>query len=171
MLKAMHNDHEFNPEERLKREQDEELARRIRREVRRVQSGEADPEIEEEIAQEEAEKEEKKLSEERAKRRAASPLRGIFTGNILRQEWLTGHYRYPLIIAAVFLLSIIVMFWSLRLDMTLSREQREVQLLREKAVRLSEQRNRITTHSAVVEELRRRGIPLEDPIEPTQKID
>ncbi len=170
----MLNDHEFNPEspeERLQRERDEELARRIRREVRRVQSGEADLEIEEELRQEEAEREALESRREEQRRRAASPLRGLITGNILRQEWLTGHYRYPLIIAGVFLLSIIIMFWSLRLDMALSREQREVQLLREKAVRLREQRNRITTHSAVVEELKRRGIALEDPVEPTRKID
>lgn len=170
----MLNDHEFNPEspeERLQRERDEELARRIRREVRRVQSGEADLEIEEELRQEEAEREALECRREEQRRRAASPLRGLITGNILRQEWLTGHYRYPLIIAGVFLLSIIIMFWSLRLDMALSREQREVQLLREKAVRLREQRNRITTHSAVVEELKRRGIALEDPVEPTRKID
>lgn len=170
----MLNDHEFNPEspeERLQRERDEELARRIRREVRRVQSGEADLEIEEELRQEEAEREALESRREEQRRQAASPLRGLITGNILRQEWLTGHYRYPLIIAGVFLLSIIIMFWSLRLDMTLSREQREVQLLREKAVRLREQRNRITTHSAVVEELKRRGIALEDPVEPTRKID
>ena len=167
----MHYDHEFDPEERLRRERDEELARRIRREVRRVQSGEADREIEQEIEQERVEKEALESQKEAQRRRAASPLRGLLTGNILRQEWLTGHYRYPLIIAGVFLLSIIVMFWSLRLDMTLTREQREVQLLREKAVRLREQRNRITTHSAVVEELKRRGIPLVDPVEPHQKLE
>ena len=166
----MHNDHEFDPEARLQRERDEELARRIRREVRRVQSGEADQEIEQEIEQERAEKEALESQKEAQRRRAASPLRGLLTGNILRQEWIAGHYRYPLIIAGVFLLSIIVMFWSLRLDMALTREQREVQLLREKAVRLREQRNRITTHSAVVEELKRREIPLVDPVEPHQKL-
>lgn len=171
-------DTDFNPqseEERLRAEQDEALARRIRREVRRVQSGEAAAEMEAEREAERLEREEMEAAErereERERRRAASPLRGLLTGNVLRQEWLTSNYRYPLLIAGIFLLSIIVMFWSLRLDMTYGRTEREVQLLRERAIRLHEQRSRRTTHSAVVEELQRRGIPLADPRTPPERLE
>ena len=170
----MYQDTDFNPqsdEERQQAERDEELARRIRREVRRVQSGEADAEMEADREREEEEEAEREEKEERRRRRAASPLRGLVTGNVLRQEWLTGNYRYPLLIAGVFLLSIFVMFWALRLDMNYTRTEREVQLLREKAIRLREQRGRLTTHSAIVEQLRQRNIPLRDPLSPHEKIE
>ena len=170
----MYRDTDFNPrsEEELREEERErELQRRIRREVRRIQSGEADEEMAEERAREEAEAEETAARQARERRRAANPFRGLLTGNVLRQEWLVGHYRYPLLIAGTFLLSIVVMFWALRLDMTHTRTEREVELLRENAVRLQEQRSRLTTHSAVVEELRRRNIPLHDPVVPGEIIE
>ncbi len=170
----MYRDTDFNPqseEERLQEERERELDRRIRREVRRIQSGEADEEIAEDLRCEAEERQERADREERERRRAANPLRGLLTGNVLRQEWLVSNYRYPLLISGIFLLSIIVLFWALRLDMTYTRTEREVQLLREKAVRLQEQRSRQTTHSAIVERLRERGIPLEDPVEPGELID
>ena len=55
--------------------------------------------------------------------------------------------------------------------MKYSRLEREVQLLRERSIRLEEQRFDRTTHSAVVEELRRRGIELIDPPAPGEIID
>lgn len=170
----MQHDTDFNPiseEERLREEADRELARRIRREVRRVQSGEAQEELEREEAEERAIRAEREAAKEREERRQRSPLRGLITGNILRQEWLTVHYRYPLLIAGVFLLSIFVMFWSLRLDMRLTRTEAEVQLLRERSLRLERERTRRTSHSAIVEELRRRNIPLEDPKAPCEIIE
>lgn len=170
----MQHDTDFNPltdEELLRQQQEEELARRIRREVRRVQRGDAAEEMAAEEAEEEQERAHRKALAERENQKSKNPLRGLITGNILRQEWLTVHYRYPLLIAGVFLLSIVVMFWSLRLDMKLTHTEREVQLLRERALRLREERSRLTSHSAVVEELRRRDIRLEDPIEPNRIIE
>lgn len=170
----MQHDTDLNPvseAELLRRAQEEELARRIRREVRRVQRGDADEEMAAEEAEEVAARAEAEAERERGEQRAKNPLRGLITGNILRQEWLTVHYRYPLLIAAVFLLSIVVMFWSLRLDMRLTQTERRVQLLRERALHLKEERSRLTSHSAVVEELRRRNIPLEDPRVPHEIIE
>lgn len=170
----MQHDTDFNPmtdEELLRRKQEEELARRIRREVRRVQRGDADEEMAAEEAEEIQQRAHQEALAERENQRSKHPLRGLITGNILRQEWLTVHYRYPLLIAAVFLLSIVVMFWSLRLDMRLTQTERRVQLLRERALHLKEERSRLTSHSAVVEELRRRNIPLEDPRVPHEIID
>lgn len=170
----MQHDTDLNPvseEELLRQQQEEELARRIRREVRRVQRGEADQQMEAEAEEEAIDEAERRAEAEREERRAKNPLRGLVTGNILRQEWLTVHYRYPLLIAAVFLFSIVVMFWSLRLDMRLTQTEREVQLLRERALRLKQERSRRTSHSAIVEELRRRGIDLQDPITPHEIID
>lgn len=163
------SDTELTPlseEQRRQKAEEEEFARRVRREVRRIESGEADLEMEREREEEQVLRQIQQAELEREKRRAASPFRGFFTGGILRQEWFAGNYRYPLIIAAVFLVSIAVMFWSLTLDMTLSQTERDVRLLRERAVRVAEERNRHTSHSAIVQKLKERGIELHDPEEP-----
>ena len=170
----MYRDTDFNPrsEEELREEERErELQRRIRREVRRIQSGEADEEMAEERAREEAEAEETGAPPARHPPPAAPPDPGGRAGPQRRPAGVGGGDTTPLLIAGTFLLSIVVMFWALRLDMTHTRTEREVELLREKAVRLQEQRSRLTTHSAVVEELRRRNIPLHDPVVPGEIIE
>ena len=47
----------------------------------------------------------------------------------------------------------------------------EVQKLRDRSIRLEEQRYRRTTHSAVAAELARRGIELYDPQKPVEIIE
>ncbi len=67
----MYRDHEFDPvtpEEQARREQDEEFARRVRREVLRMERGEAEEDIR---ADEEREAEERAEAEERE--RAGAP--------------------------------------------------------------------------------------------------
>ena len=73
--------------------------------------------------------------------------------------------------AGMFFLSIMVMFWSLHLDMRYTRLERDVQKLRERSIRLQEQRYQRTTHSAIVEQLRARGIELYDPQAPGEIIE
>lgn len=168
------NDIEFDPvtEEELRREQEErELARRIRREVRRVNSGEADEDIRED---EEAEREERAREEEKAareKRRQSGWLWLVMSGTIVLRSGVGEYYRYAICIAAMFLLSIFSIFNALRLDMRYTRTERETQLLRERSIRLQEQRYRRTTHSAVVEALRARGIELYEPLTETEIIE
>ena len=87
------------------------------------------------------------------------------------REGVSKYYPYLLTIAGMFLLSIMVMFWSLHLDMRYSQLSREVQVLRERSIRLQEQRYRRTTHSAILEELHRRGIELYDPLAPGEIIE
>lgn len=160
----MLQDHEFDPvspEEQARREAEAELARRIRREVRRMERGEADDDLRE------AEEERRR----KAARRASSTFWQLVSGTILLRRGVSQYYPYMACIAGMFLLSIMVMFWSLHLDMKYSRLEREVQLLRERSIRLEEQRFSRTTHSAVVEELRRRGIDLQDPPAPGEIID
>ena len=71
----MYRDHEFDPvtpEEQARREQEEEFARRVRREVRRMERGEAEEDIradEEREAEERAEAEEREREAEEKKRR------------------------------------------------------------------------------------------------------
>lgn len=170
----MYQDHEFDPvtsEELAEREREAELARKIRREVLRVNRGEADEEIRADQEAEEAERAAREEAERREKRRRSNPLWLWFTGNILVREGVTEYYRYMICIGGMFLLSIMVIFSAMRLDMKYTRTEREVQLLRERSVRLEEQRYSRTTHSAIVEELARRGIPLRDPLTPAEIIE
>lgn len=170
----MQHDLDFNPEraaEEARRAEEELFARRVRREVMRVQSGEAEEDLR---ADREAEAEERRAEEERAARRArrrANPLFRLLSGSILVGEQASRYYPYMLTIAAMFFLNIVVLFWSLHLDLNYSRLEREVQKLRERSIRLEEQRYRLTTHSAVAAELARRGIDLEDPQSPLEIIE
>ena len=123
-----YNDHEFDPVT------DEERAAREREQA------------EEEARQEEQRKEE---------RRRSNIFWLLFSGNILVRKGASEYYRYMICIAAMFFVSIFVMFTALHLDMKYSRLYREVQ----------------TTHSAILEELRRRGIDLYDPVVPGEILD
>ena len=164
----MYRDHEFDPvtpEEEARRAEEEEFARRVRREVRRMERGEADEDIR---AEERAEEEERAHRERRLR---SSTFWQLFSGTILLREGISKYYPYMLTIAGMFFLSIVVMFWSLHLDMRYSRLEREVQILRERSIRLQEQRYRRTTHSAILEELHRRGIDLYDPLAPGEIIE
>jgi hypothetical protein len=160
-----HND-EFNPqtEEELRRlEEDEEFRRRVRQEVRRIQSGDADEDIERDIAEEQSEREEAEAAEERERKRRSALTWQIFSGSILTSRHVAGNYHYLVVIAVMCLLSIMVMFWSLYTDSRYSRMERDVQLLRERSIRLQEELYRKTTHQAIREELARRGMDLQDP--------
>ena len=170
----MHNDHEFNPitpEELAQIAQEEELARKIRREVRRVNSGDANEDIKIDKEEETQKQEEKRSKIEQEHKRNSNPLRQLITGNILIQEEVMKYYRYLICIAIMFFVSIFVMFTALHLDVTYTRTEREVQLLRERSTRLQEQRYNITTHSAITEQLRLRGIDIYDPPKPGEIIE
>lgn len=170
----MYRDHEFDPisaEEQARREQDEEFARRVRREVRRMERGEADEDLRADEEREAAERAETEERERRERRRRSSAFWQLFSGTILVHEGVSRYYPYMLTIAGMFFLSIVVMFWSLHLDMRYTQLEREVQKLRERSIRLQEQRYRRTTHSAVVEQLRARGIELYDPPAPGEVLE
>ncbi|HIW65391.1 MAG TPA: hypothetical protein H9879_04045 [Candidatus Alistipes intestinipullorum] len=170
----MYSDHEFDPitpEEEERRREEEEFARRVRREVRRMERGEADDDIRADEEAEAAERAERIARQRRDRRRRSSMLWQLFSGSILVREGVSKYYPYMLTIAGMFFLSIMVMFWSLHLDRRFSRLDREVQMLRERSIRLQEQRYQRTTHSAIVEQLRARGIELRDPVAPGEIIE
>lgn len=170
----MYRDHEFDPvtpDEEARREADEEFARRVRREVLRVNRGEADEDIRADMEREAGERAEERARERKERRRKASTLWQLLSGTILVQEGISRYYPYMLCIAAMFFLSIVMMFTALHFDMKYSRLEEEVQWLRERLIRLEEQRFSRTTHSAVVEQLRLRGIGLYDPEKPALRIE
>ena len=157
---------DFNPlteEDLLRQQQDEEFRRRVRDEVRRVQSGEAQEDIERDMAEEREAEAAERRAEARKRLKRSRLFYQLFSGNILQSRGVKEHYGYLIAIAVASLLSIMVMFASLYADMKYSRMEREVQLLRERSIRLREQLYRRTSHQAVVEELQRRGIPLQEP--------
>lgn len=170
----MYTDHEFDPitpDEEAQRRQDEEFARRVRREVRRMERGDADEDIRADEAQEAEEEALRETLRRKEHRRNASTFWQLFSGTILVREGMSHSYPYLLAIASMFLVSISVVFMSLHTDMRYMRLEREVQVLREKSIRWQERRFRCTTHSAITEELRRRGIELYDPLAPSEVID
>lgn len=170
----MYRDHEFDPvtpEEQRRQAEEAEFARRVRREVRRISSGEADDDLRADEEREAAERAEEEARRRVAERRRRSPFWQWVSGTVLISEGTSRYYPYMLCIAGMFFLSIVVMFWALHLDMKYSRLEREVQVLRERSIRLEEQRYERTTHSAVAAELARRGIPLGDPQTPGEIID
>ena len=165
---------DFDPqsEEDLRRlEEDEEFRRRVRREILRVQSGDADEEIERDREQERLEREQADEERQRQTRKRSRLLWLLFSGNILVNRNVTENYRYFAAIAAMCFVSIAVMFTALHADLKYSRMEREVQLLRERSIRLQEQLHRRTTHAAIVDELRRRGIDLQDPRKPKAVVE
>ena len=107
----------------------------------------------------------------RTVRRRKNPLFRFVSGTILVGEQATRYYPYLVTFAVLFFLNIMVLFWSLHLDRRYLRLEREVQKLRERSIRLEEQRYRITTHSAIVREIERRGLGLADPVRPGEIID
>lgn len=171
-MRPENDDFDPHSEEDLRRmEEDEEFRRRVRREILRVQSGEADEEIELDREQEREEREQTEAEEHRERRKRSRLLWLIFSGNILVNRSVTENYRYFAAIAAMCFVSIVVMFTALHADLKYSRMEREVQLLRERSIRLQEQLHRRTTHAAISEELQRRGIDLRDPRKPKAVVE
>ena len=169
-----YEDSEFDPATDADREaaaREAELARKIRREVLRVQRGEADDDLRADREAEQEQRAEQERAARMERRRKSSFLWLLFSGNILVRESFSGYYRYLIYMAVTFFVSIFVMFTALHLDMKYTRLEREVQLLRERSVRLQEQSFRSTTHSAVVRALAERGIPLYDPAAPGEIIE
>ncbi len=168
-------DPKHSPEEveaqRILDEQEAALARKIRREVLRVQSGEAQEDIEREAAEEAELEQERKKAERMERRRKASAFWQLLSGNILVNKGVSRYYPHMIGLAAMFLLSIMVMFYSLHMDMRYSRLEREVQLLREKSLRFQSERYQRSSHSAILEQLQNRGIELEEAIAPSTLLD
>ncbi|MFR9650446.1 MAG: FtsL-like putative cell division protein [Rikenellaceae bacterium] len=85
----------------------------------------------------------------------------MLTGNVLTMREVSKYYSHMIVVAMLFLVSIMVLFGSLHLDVNHNRLSNEVQMLREKSVRLKEVRSERSSHSAILKELNRRGIDLE----------
>ena len=97
-------------------------------------------------------------------------MRSLFTGEIVLSPTISKGYDYLFYMALLFLVSILSLFSSLHMQIKENRTTEEVRLLSERAIRSEEQRLKATTHSAIVNELKRRNIPLYDAYEPATII-
>lgn len=97
-------------------------------------------------------------------------FRSLITGEIIINPTVSKGYDYLFYIAFLLLVSIITLFSSLHMQIRENVLSEQVRLLSERAVRTEEQRVKVTTHSAIVDELKRRNIPLYDCIEPVTLI-
>ena len=148
-------------EEIAEREAQEALRRMVRTEIRRMQTGAANEDIAADIAREE---EEQALEEKRAKRhRWMMWINGVVTGDILLAEEVKRVYVLLTMLGVIFFASIATIFGSLQRDMRYRALEKEVALLKERAIRTSEECYRHSSHSAILRKLKDRGIEIEDP--------
>ena len=97
-------------------------------------------------------------------------VRSLFTGEIVLNPTISKGYDYLFYMALLFLVSILSLFSSLHMQIKENRMTEQVRLLNERAIRSEEQRLKATTHSAIVNELKRRNIQLYDAHEPATII-
>lgn len=161
---AEYNDSEYftdSQEEIAEREAQEALRRMVRTEIRRVQTGEADGDIADDIAREERER---ALEEKQSKRpRWMGVALGVITGDILLAHAAKRVYALLTILGIIFFTSIATIFASLHSDLRCNKLEKEVALLKERAIRLSEQSYQLTSHTAILRQLESRGIEISDP--------
>lgn len=148
-------------EEIAERETQEALRRMVRTEIRRVQTGAAAEDIAEDIAREE---EQQALEEKKSKRpRWVMWINSVVTGDILLAEEVKRVYTLLTMLGVIFFASIATIFGSLQRDMRYRELEKEVALLKERAIRTSEECYRHSSHSAILRKLKERGIEIEDP--------
>lgn len=98
-------------------------------------------------------------------------IRQLMLGTILNNDVVRENYRYAIIFAAMLFLSIVMLFTSLGSYLKYIKLEDEVLLLRERAIRMSEERYEKSSHSAIVRQLNERGIKLADPQEPYEVLE
>ena len=147
-------------EEIAEREAQEALRRMVRTEIRRVQTGAANADIADDIAREEQEA----LEERKSKRpRWVVWINSVVTGDILLAEEVKRVYTLLTMLGVIFFASIATIFGSLQRDMRYRELEKEIALLKERAIRTSEECYRHSSHSVILRKLKERGIDIEDP--------
>lgn len=155
----------FDPEgiaELRRKDEEERLKRRIRREIIKVNSGESDEELEKErerMAEEEAER---KAEELKKQRKSSSIIFNIFTGGFLSSDSAAIYYRMLIAIAVMCFACIFLTFMSLNADREYSQLEKRASVLRERAIVFEEQRYNISSREEVDKLLERHNIVLED---------
>ena len=153
---------------------------RIDRDVIRVKDDDnelenEDVDIDELLPEPELSEEERAALEEkrrrRAERRQNNIFRQLYSGEILTKDEVRALYPYLMVLGVTFLLSMLVLFSALRLDINRTRLQNELKVLQEQSVRQSEKLYRATSRSAIIEQSKARGLNLEEMPTQTYIID
>ncbi|MBQ2413830.1 MAG: hypothetical protein II315_02780 [Rikenellaceae bacterium] len=153
---------------------------RIDRDVIRVKDDDnelenEDVDIDELLPEPELSEEERAALEEkrrrRAERRQKNIFRQLYSGEILTKDEVRALYPYLMVLGLTFLLSMLVLFSALRLDINRTRLQNELKVLQEQSVRQSEKLYRATSRSAIIEQSKARGLNLEEMPTQTYIID
>lgn len=166
------NDDRYTPEEESydpegiaelrRKEEEERLSRRIRREIIKIESGESEEALEEERRRMEEENEERKREEERKARRSRSILLNIFTGGFLQSDGATKYYRMLIAIAIMCFICIFLTFLSLNADREYRLMEKHALVLRERAIIFEDRKYSISTREEVNKLLEKHGIELKD---------
>lgn len=98
-------------------------------------------------------------------------IKSLFTGEVVTAQSVTKGYDYLFYMALLLLINIVLIFSSLHQQIRANKLEKEVALMHERAIRMQEQRVISTTHSAISNELQRRGIELYDATEPVTIIE
>ncbi len=170
-LEGSGEDEEFFDEQQLERlraeaEADELFRRRVRKEIRRVKGGDAEDDIAQDIAFEEQQQKEREELEAKQQRREKSLFWLLISGNVLLHDYVRRGYRYLIILAVLFFLSIVTMFTSLHLDLRYGNLSVQVIILQERSLRLQSERFSKSSHSEISRQLKARNIDLHDPTKP-----
>lgn len=153
---------------------------RIDRDVIRVKDDDnelenEDVDIDEPLPEPELSEEERAALEEkrrrRAERRQKNIFRQLYSGEILTKDEVRALYPYLMVLGMTFLMSMLVLFSALRLDINRTRLQNELKVLQEQSVRQSERLYRATSRSAIIEQSKARGLNLEEMPTQTYIID
>lgn len=147
-------------EEIAERERAEELRRMVRTEIRRVHTGAAAEDIAEDIRREEEELERNQKSKSP---KWVTWLSHAMSGEVLILEEVGRIYKLLSALGIIFFISIATTFAALHSDLQRSRLEKEVALLHEKAIRTRESLHKYCSHTAIVQQLARRGIDMIDP--------
>lgn len=105
------------------------------------------------------------------KRERFKLFREFMLGTILNNDLVRENYRYAIFFAGLLFLSIVLLFTSLGSYLKYIKLEDEVLLLRERAIRMSEERYEKSSHSAIVRRLDERGLKLHDPQEPYEILE
>lgn len=155
----------FDPEgvaERRRKDEEERLNRRIRREIIKIKNGDSDEDLEEERRRMEEEEEERKAEEERVKRRKGSILVNLFTGGFLSSDGAVIYYRMLIAIAIMCFVCIFLTFISLNANREYHRLENHALVLRERAIIYEDRRYSISTREQIEVLMQRHGIELQD---------
>ncbi len=154
------SDPPFDPDEQF---EDRKPAAKARREPLRAAQPEPEPQPEEPDSFAEP--------EERLVSRTKQYIGMLLSGSILTRAEVRRAYPYMILVAFLMLLYISSVFRMQQLHRREAELQREVKALRAKALETSSRRMSYTRQSHIIEQLRERGIVLEEALTPPKIID